>query len=193
MTKNIAGQRYAPISIFLHWAMFAADNSRSCILLRENFTRGTDMRQSLKARHFMLGLNFVASHHPDYYQISHRKAVDHAETTSLADVPVEGCALGALCFHDSHAATGLDHPECRREIDPVLWAGTVSAREPEQSLGGAGAGSARNHRHHRHHWLFPDRFTRCGGVGASLLFQGQYSEAYASAQTQNLMAGPQGL
>lgn len=60
MTRNIKGQRYAPISIFLHWAMLLLITAAyACILLRENFERGSDLREGLKTWHFMLGLTIL--------------------------------------------------------------------------------------------------------------------------------------
>lgn len=61
MTKTISRNRYAPVSIFLHWAMFLLITAAyACILLRENFPRGSDMRDGLKTWHFMLGLTVLA-------------------------------------------------------------------------------------------------------------------------------------
>lgn len=60
MTGKIMQQRYAPISIILHWAMlFLITGAYACILLRENFERGSDLREGLKAWHFMLGLTIL--------------------------------------------------------------------------------------------------------------------------------------
>lgn len=60
MTGSIKRQRYAPISIFLHWAMLLLiAGTYACILLRENFERGTDLREGLKTWHFMLGLTIL--------------------------------------------------------------------------------------------------------------------------------------
>lgn len=60
MTKTISRDRYAPVSIFLHWAMLLLIAAAyACILLRENFPRGSDMRDGLKTWHFMLGLTIL--------------------------------------------------------------------------------------------------------------------------------------
>jgi len=60
MTENTAPQRYAPISIVLHWAMLLLiTGAYACILLRENFERGSDLREGLKTWHFMLGLTIL--------------------------------------------------------------------------------------------------------------------------------------
>ncbi len=60
MPEAIAQQRYARLSIFLHWAMFLLiAGAYSCILLRENFPRGSDLREGLKTWHFMLGLTIL--------------------------------------------------------------------------------------------------------------------------------------
>lgn len=60
MTETIPRQHYAPISIVLHWAMLLLiAGAYACILLRENFERGSDMREGLKTWHFMLGLTIL--------------------------------------------------------------------------------------------------------------------------------------
>jgi superoxide oxidase len=60
MNRNIVGPRYAPISIALHWVMLLLIAAAyTCILLRENFERGTDLREGLKTWHFMLGLTIL--------------------------------------------------------------------------------------------------------------------------------------
>ena len=60
MAGNNVRQRYAPISIFLHWAMLALITAGyACILLRENFERGSELREGLKTWHFMLGLTIL--------------------------------------------------------------------------------------------------------------------------------------
>ena len=60
MTENITRQRYAPISLVLHWAMLLLiTGAYACILLRENFERGSDLREGLKTWHFMLGLTIL--------------------------------------------------------------------------------------------------------------------------------------
>lgn len=57
---KIVRQRYASVSIVLHWAMFVLIAAAySCILLRENFPRGSDIREGLKTWHFMLGLTIL--------------------------------------------------------------------------------------------------------------------------------------
>lgn len=53
-------QRYAPISIVLHWAMLLLiTGGYACILLRENFERGSDLREGLKTWHFTIGLTIL--------------------------------------------------------------------------------------------------------------------------------------
>lgn len=60
MTKPTKTQQYAPISIVLHWAMLLLiAGAYACILLRENFERGSDLRDGLKTWHFMLGLTIL--------------------------------------------------------------------------------------------------------------------------------------
>lgn len=54
-------QRFSGLSIFLHWAMVLLISAvYACILLRENYPKGTDMREGLKTWHFMLGLTVLA-------------------------------------------------------------------------------------------------------------------------------------
>lgn len=61
MTASQARDRYARLSIFLHWAMLLLITAvYSCILLRENYLKGSDMREGLKTWHFMLGLSVLA-------------------------------------------------------------------------------------------------------------------------------------
>ena len=53
-------QRYASTFIVLHWAMLLFITAAyTCILLHENFARGSDPREGLKAWHFMLGLTIL--------------------------------------------------------------------------------------------------------------------------------------
>ena len=60
MTANRARTRYASFSIFLHWAMLLLIIAvYSCILLHESFPKGSDLRESLKTWHFMLGLSVL--------------------------------------------------------------------------------------------------------------------------------------
>jgi cytochrome b561 len=61
MTATQAHTRYSRLSIFLHWAMLLLITAvYSCILLRELFPRGSDLREGLKMWHFMLGLSVLA-------------------------------------------------------------------------------------------------------------------------------------
>lgn len=60
MTGTLVRQRFAPLSIVLHWAMLLLiAGAYVCILLRENFPRGSDLRDGLKTWHFMLGLTIL--------------------------------------------------------------------------------------------------------------------------------------
>lgn len=60
MTATQTHARYARLSIFLHWAMLLLITAvYSCILLRESFPRGSDLREGLKMWHFMLGLSVL--------------------------------------------------------------------------------------------------------------------------------------
>lgn len=50
-------QHYTSLSIALHWVMVLLITAvYATILLRENYPKGTDIREGLKAWHFMLGL-----------------------------------------------------------------------------------------------------------------------------------------
>ncbi|GAC17318.1 cytochrome b [Paraglaciecola arctica] len=55
---QINQQRYATLSIILHWVMFLLLVAvYSCIELREIYPKGSDLRETLKTWHFMLGLS----------------------------------------------------------------------------------------------------------------------------------------
>jgi superoxide oxidase len=61
MNSTDIRQRFSGLSIFLHWAMVLLISAvYACILLRENYPKGTDMREGLKTWHFMLGLTVLA-------------------------------------------------------------------------------------------------------------------------------------
>ncbi|MDA5195119.1 cytochrome b [Govanella unica] len=50
-------QRFSSLSIALHWVMVLLISAvYAAILLRENYPKGTDIREGLKTWHFMLGL-----------------------------------------------------------------------------------------------------------------------------------------
>lgn len=52
--------RYGKLSIAMHWLMLALLVAvYACILLREEFPRGSDIREDLKTWHFMLGLSVL--------------------------------------------------------------------------------------------------------------------------------------
>lgn len=54
-------RHYPNSAIALHWIMLLLIVAvYACILLRENFPRGSDLRESLKTWHFMLGLCVLA-------------------------------------------------------------------------------------------------------------------------------------
>lgn len=58
MNWRATSQRYAVISIFMHWLMFLLLVAvYACIELREFFPKGSDPRAALKTWHFMLGLS----------------------------------------------------------------------------------------------------------------------------------------
>ena len=108
MTGSNVQQRYPPLSIFLHWAMFLLiAGAYSCILLREYFPRGSDIREGLKAWHFMLGLTILLLF---FIRVVARFLTAKPPITpALAAAPVEGRAPRALRFHAGDAAAGLDH------------------------------------------------------------------------------------
>lgn len=54
-------QRFSPLSIAFHWVMVGLIAAvYATILLRENYPKGTDLREGLKTWHFMLGLAVLA-------------------------------------------------------------------------------------------------------------------------------------
>ncbi len=62
MTNAAASKRYPNIAIALHWlVLLLVVAAYACILLRENFPRGSDIREGLKTWHFMLGLTVLAA------------------------------------------------------------------------------------------------------------------------------------
>ncbi|MEZ5461993.1 cytochrome b [Dokdonella sp.] len=53
-------ERYGKLSIAMHWLMLALLIAvYTCILLREEFPRGSELRNDLKTWHFMLGLSVL--------------------------------------------------------------------------------------------------------------------------------------
>ncbi|MGE0665800.1 MAG: cytochrome b [Sphingomonadales bacterium] len=53
--------RFSSLSIALHWLMVLLISAvYATILLRENYPKGTDIREGLKTWHFMLGLTVLA-------------------------------------------------------------------------------------------------------------------------------------
>lgn len=60
MNSAVSRQRYGPLSIALHWVMLLLVAAvYACMLLRENFPKGSDLREGLKTWHFMLGLTVL--------------------------------------------------------------------------------------------------------------------------------------
>jgi cytochrome b561 len=52
--------RYPNSAILLHWlVLLLVVAAYACILLRVNYERGSDIREGLKAWHFMLGLSVL--------------------------------------------------------------------------------------------------------------------------------------
>jgi len=61
MNSTDIRQRFTPLSIALHWVMVLLISAvYATILLRENYPKGTDIREGLKTWHFMLGLTVLA-------------------------------------------------------------------------------------------------------------------------------------
>ena len=61
MTEKPVVARYGSTAIALHWLVLALIVAvYACMLLRENFPRGSDIREGLKAWHYMLGLSVLA-------------------------------------------------------------------------------------------------------------------------------------
>jgi cytochrome b561 len=62
MSDAAAPKRYPDSAILLHWlVLILVVAAYTCILLRTNFERGSDIREGLKAGHFMLGLSVLAA------------------------------------------------------------------------------------------------------------------------------------
>jgi len=62
MSDAAAPKRYPDSTILLHWlVLILVVAAYACILLRTNFERGSDIREGLKAWHFMLGLSVLAA------------------------------------------------------------------------------------------------------------------------------------
>ena len=60
MSDKPAGDRYGSGAIAIHWLMLGLIVAvYACILLRENFPRGSELREGLKTWHFMLGLSVL--------------------------------------------------------------------------------------------------------------------------------------
>lgn len=60
MADDSTAKRYPAIAIALHWLMLALIVAvYACILLRENYPRGSELRDALKTWHFMLGLSVL--------------------------------------------------------------------------------------------------------------------------------------
>ena len=62
MSDAAAPKRYPDSTILLHWlVLILVVAAYACILLRTNFERGSDLREGLKAWHFMVGLSVLAA------------------------------------------------------------------------------------------------------------------------------------
>ncbi|MDP3738336.1 MAG: cytochrome b [Hyphomonadaceae bacterium] len=60
MTNQATSQKYTTAAIAIHWVvLFLVVAAYACILLRENFPRGSDIREALKAWHYSLGLSIL--------------------------------------------------------------------------------------------------------------------------------------
>lgn len=62
MSETTTAKRYPNSAILLHWlVLMLVVAAYACILLRENYERGSDIREALKAWHFTLGLGVLAT------------------------------------------------------------------------------------------------------------------------------------
>ncbi len=62
MSDATTPKRYPNSAILLHWlVLLLVVAAYACILLRTNYERGSDIREGLKAWHFMLGLSVLAA------------------------------------------------------------------------------------------------------------------------------------
>lgn len=61
MNSTVLRERFSLVSMALHWVMVLLIAAvYACILLRENYPKGSDLREGLKTWHFMLGLSVLA-------------------------------------------------------------------------------------------------------------------------------------
>ncbi len=62
MSDGAAPKRYPNSAILLHWlVLLLVVAAYACILMRVNYERGSDIREGLKAWHFMLGLSVLGT------------------------------------------------------------------------------------------------------------------------------------
>lgn len=62
MSDAATAKRYPNSAILMHWlVLLLVIAAYACILLRTNYERGSDIREALKAWHFMLGLSVLAA------------------------------------------------------------------------------------------------------------------------------------
>lgn len=60
MSEQRSSDHYQPLAIALHWLILALIVAAyTLILMRENFERGTDIREGLKTWHYMVGLTVL--------------------------------------------------------------------------------------------------------------------------------------
>lgn len=61
MTEKVQTSKYQSSAMAIHWLiLFLVIAAYACILLRENYPRGSDIREALKSWHFSLGLTVLA-------------------------------------------------------------------------------------------------------------------------------------
>ena len=61
MTEQSSVPKYPPAAIAIHWLVLLLIIAvYACILLRENYPRGSDIRETLKGLHFSFGLSVLA-------------------------------------------------------------------------------------------------------------------------------------
>lgn len=62
MTDAPRPSRYPNSAILLHWlVLLLVVSAYTCILLRENYPRGSEIREALKSWHYIFGLSVLAS------------------------------------------------------------------------------------------------------------------------------------
>lgn len=142
MTANVAPKRYAPLSIVLHWGMLVLITAvYACILLRENYPRGSAFREGLKTWHFMLGLSVLAlvlvriavrllsakppiTQQPPAWQMVFAKTVHVALYAFMLAMPIAGWTI--------LSAAGKTIPFFGLELFPLIGASKALAGQVQE-------------------------------------------------------------